>query len=103
MKKLVALAIIVITTAVLGAQQVSAADAANWRAGYIIDDSKFTNNNAMNAGDVHNFLVAKNSVCLINYNGTGWAATVIKQEADNYGINPQVLLVTLQKETSLIT
>lgn len=77
--------------------------AASWEAGYIIDDSKFTNSGAMNAAMIQSFFQSKNSVCLLNYNGSGWAAAVIKQEADNYGINPQVLLATLQKETGLVT
>lgn len=81
----------------------SKASAASWEAGYIIDDSKFTNNSSMTAGMIQSFFESKNSVCLTNYNGNGWAANVIKQEADNYNISPQVLIATLQKETSLVT
>lgn len=101
--KLLALAIVSFLSLAFLAQPVEAANASDFKAGHIIDDSKFTNNNSMNAGDIHNFLVSKNSVCLINYNGTGWVANVIKNHANTFGINPQVLLVTLQKENGLIT
>lgn len=85
-----------------------------YNAGAIIDDWKFVNKDTMAEGDIQAFLVSKNSVCLKNYQspeptgggnygGNVAASRVIYRTAQLHGINPQVILVTLQKETSLIT
>ena len=99
------------------------ANAASFDAGRIIDDSVFTNKSSMSAGDIQNFLNSKVPTCdtyhapgpgsqganppwtcLKNYNEGGKsAAQIIWEQAQNYSINPQVLLVTLQKENGLIT
>lgn len=87
---------------------------AAFEAGRIMDDGKFTNNSSMSAGDIQNWLNSINSTCLKNYQtasiegnnnygGNVSAATAIKQAADLYGVNPQVLIVTLQKEQGLVT
>lgn len=89
---------------------------AAFEAGRIIDDGKFTNNASMSAADIQNWLGEGgiNSTCLKNYQtasingnnsygGNVSAATAIKQAADLYGVNPQVLIVTLQKEQGLVT
>ena len=100
---------------------------AAFSAGNIIDDATFTNYNSMNASQIQQFLNSKNSVCLMNYrapslvddngdgivqdtttetygrHGTMSAAELINAAAKIYRINPQVLLVTLQKEQGLIT
>ena len=96
-------------------------------AGYnsvIITDSSFTNSNTMTEGDIQYFLNTQVSscdtwhpntigggeippwTCLKDYvdpAGHGTAARIILTEAIRNGLNPQVLLVTLQKENSLIT
>jgi len=100
-----------------------AASAASFDAGRIIDDSVFTNKSSMSVGDIQNFLNSKVPTCdtyhapgpssqganppwtcLKNYNEGGKsAAQIIWEQAQNYSVNPQVLLVTLQKENGLIT
>ncbi len=99
------------------------AKAASWDPGRIIDDGKFTNKNAMTPADIQNFLNSKVPacdtwhaagpgsqgaqppwVCLKDFNENGVnAPNIIWNAAQTYGINPQVLLVTLQKENGLIT
>src|SRR5688572_21396783 len=87
----------------------AAADADNWQAGRIMDDSVFINKNSMSKDGIQNFLEAKDSVCLVNYrtaeplgnNQYGAkksAAYAIWKSAQLFDINPRVLLVTLQKE-----
>lgn len=102
---------------------------AAFKAGNIISDAKFTDYNSMNASQIQQFLNSKNSVCLKNTNkkyqslvddnGDGvvadstsekygrhapmTAAQLINAAAKIYKINPQVILVTLQKEQGLIT
>lgn len=94
--------------------------AATFNPGRIIDDSKFTNSNSMHAADIDAFLRSKVPVCdtwhapsqgtnppytcLRDYNeGNRNAANIINDAAKEYGINPQVILVFLQKEQGLIT
>ncbi len=109
------------------ATQVGAADARTFNPGRIIDDAVFTNNNSMSVAQIQNFLNSKNSTCLKNFStlslsddnndgqvneggsepyglhGSVSAAQVIKSAADIYKINPQVILVTLEKEQGLVT
>ena len=103
-----------------------AANALEFQAGRIIDDAVFTDWQSMNAGQIQEFLVAKNSVCLkdfrslslVDKNGDGTiqdstteqygpetmsAAELIAAASRTYRINPKVILVTLQKEQGLIT
>jgi hypothetical protein len=91
----------------------------------LIDDSSFTASGTMSAADIQNFLVSKNS-SLANFadiedcyspGGShysfyqahftcgGWqlASKIIYDVSQAYGINPQVILATLQKEQSLVT
>ncbi len=88
----------------------------------IIDDAVFDNYNSMSASQINNFLnnfpgscISPNSgFAAIDPNGyspsAGFsfgnfttAGQVIYDASSVYGINPQVLLVTLQKEQSLVT
>jgi hypothetical protein len=91
----------------------------------IISDAAFTNTSAMkSATDVQNFLNAEVPVCDTNHPNTisgssekppwvclkdytdpshGTAAQIIYNQAIANGLNPEVILVTLQKENSLIT
>ena len=98
---------------------------------YIIPDSTFSNAGSMSETQIQSFLVSHGSY-LANYHipaghsevyqgvsyyegtwvgpigqevdATNWsAAHLIYMDAQWYGINPQVLLTTLQKESSLVT
>ncbi len=125
-----------------------AADARNYNAGRIIDDSVFTNSYSMTVQDIQNFLNSKVQcdtwgtkpseygggtraqyaasrgvstpfTCLKDYHqnpttgednygksipaGGISAAQIIFNYSRQFNINPQVLLVTLQKENGLIT
>lgn len=90
---------------------------AAWNASYIISDSEFGASGTMSEAQIQDFLFAKGSY-LTNYNmpgdsyigpnnninAKGWsAAHVIWQVSQWYGMNPQVVLTTLQKEQSLVT
>ncbi len=87
----------------------------------IIDDSVFNNFNSMNAGQIDTFLNGFPSSCISTNNGfsapdpTGYnptngylygapvsAGQVIYDAAQAYGLNPQVLLSTLQKEEGTV-
>lgn len=104
----------------------SAVVASDFKAGNIIDNSIFFNKNTMNPGDIQNFLNAKVTdcragyTCLKNYSqainsvgadaycggiggGNKSAADIIFNVAQACGVNPQSLIVLLQKEQSLVT
>jgi len=89
--------------------------------GRIIDDAIFDNANAMTAAQIDSFLNSFPYSCISTNSGfkaidpTGYnptqgflyggfvsAGKVIYDAAQAYGINPQVLLTTLQKEQSLV-
>lgn len=108
------------------------ADLSGFRAGNIISDSVMADYNSMSEAEINNFMHSKNScnshnfanaaywearghtfyysadrshlLCLadIDFNGES-AAHIIWSAAQYYRINPKVLLVTLEKEMSLIT
>jgi putative cell wall-binding protein len=105
------------------AQAVSGND---FNPGYIVSDQNFYDKNAMSVADIQAFLVAHEPAvcagdCLKNhrettptvaanlrctaYNGAAneSAATIIYRIAQTCGISPKTLLVTLQKEQSLVT
>lgn len=117
--KLAAFAILALGSSVMAAPATHA-----WDAGRIIDDSVFNNSGSMSVQDIQNFLNSKVPTCdtyhapdtrysqganppwtcLKNYNEGGRsAAQIIYDAAQQYSINPQVILVTLQKENGLIT
>jgi uncharacterized protein with LGFP repeats len=109
----------------------TSADFSQFQPGDIISDAAFFNPGTMDAGDVQTFLSSKGasctgSYCLKSYRAdsndrpaatagnpgcpqayTGapgeTAATMIYRVSQACGINPEVLLVTLQKESGLIT
>ena len=110
------------------AQHADAAIAATFDPGNIIDDSVFYNSTTMSAQQVQDFLNSKVAgcvggyTCLKNYTTatstraavanlcTGYtgassetAAQIIWNVAQSCGINPQVLIVLLQKEQGLVT
>lgn len=80
----------------------------------IMSDAVFDNVNSMNEGDIQNFLNGFPSSCLKNYQapypnnyfsygGNVPASRVIRRVADLWGMNPQVILATLEKEESLVS
>ncbi|KQZ08727.1 hypothetical protein ASD23_10090 [Agromyces sp. Root1464] len=114
------------------ATSATAASAGDFTPGNIISDARFFDANAMSQAQVQTFLeqmmpncraTDPNLPCLRNfvgttntkpssgaghctgYNSEGWesAARIIWRVGQACGINPQVLLVTLQKEQTLIT
>ena len=69
----------------------------------IITDAQLINASAMSAADIQSFLASRGSV-LANFSSGGkTAAQRIYDDCQTHGINPQVVLVTLQKEKGLIT
>ncbi|MGY1635030.1 LGFP repeat-containing protein [Geodermatophilus sp. SYSU D00742] len=103
-----------------------AADLSTFRAGNIISDAVYFNSSTMSPEQIQAFLVQKGNsctagdLCMKNYrtstytrSGTNCAtypgaeneraADIIWKVAQVCGINPQVLLVTLQKEQGLVT
>lgn len=79
------------------------------RAGYdsnnIIDDSKFVNHNTMDQAGIQAFLAARGSYLAgyVDPQVNQSAAQIIRDASVDFGINPQVIMSTLQKEQSLIT
>ncbi len=126
---LAALALAVgILVPVAAAEPAVAADGANFDAGMIISDETFYNSAAMNEGQIQAFLNQKGASCSPNslpcvkditlsyaarggdqYCGTLPAATNVRAAAMLVavsiacGINPQVLLVLVEKEQSLVS
>ena len=103
-----------IAVALLDGDDVAKAD---FNPSYIISDPTFTCTSTMSEADIQTFLEYKGSY-LADYYETrdsyigpnndvavkGWRASkIIRQVADWYGVNPQVILATLQKEQSLVT
>lgn len=98
-----------------------ATSSAAFNANKIIDDGVFNNTGTMSADQIDAFLNNKGSCLSPNsgfsardpvgyspsggyqYGGNVSAGTVIAHAAQAYDLNPQVLIVTLQKEQSLIT
>ena len=106
----------------------SAADARNFNASNIMSDAVMTNKSSMSEAQIQAFLRSKNAcndtnvgkaaqypnmrynikngkfVCLAeeSFNGES-AARIIWQAGQDYNINPQVLIVLLEKEQGLIT
>lgn len=120
----------VMTTLVFAAivmpSNVSAASYDGFNPARIIDDSTFFNKNTMNTGDIQNFLNAKVPNCTAGYTclkdysqsfntvgadsfcggitgGNKSAADIIFNASQACGVNPQTLLVLIQKESSLVT
>jgi len=113
------------TFAVLVPKKVGAVTGTDWKPGRIIDDAIFFNKDSMNTTQIQQFLNAKVPVCDTNHNASFWlygywnappytcikdysengksAAQIIWEAGQNYGINPQVLLVILQRESAIIT
>lgn len=95
--------------------------AATFNQNNIISDALFSNSSSMSASQIDNFLNQFPSSCISSNDGfsspdpTGYSPTAgftygknvsagqtIYDAAEAYGLNPQVLLATLQKEQSLV-
>jgi hypothetical protein len=87
---------------------------ASFNSNNVMDDIVFTNVNSMGESAIQNFLNRWPSGCLTNYQapypvdyftfgGNVSAASVIYRAAQYWGLNPQVILATLQKESSVVT
>ena len=108
--------------------ETNAADLSNFNAGNIISDYVMSNYSSMSESEIQAFLKSKNScddtrtylasyypgynyhvenghfVCMADESFDGEsAAHIIWQAAQDYQINPQVIIVLLQKEQGLIT
>jgi hypothetical protein len=78
---------------------------ANYDQNNLIDDPIFLNVGTMNQASIQSFLNGKGGA-LAHYTDplvNQGAAQIIYTAAQEYGVNPQVILATLQKEESLIT
>lgn len=106
---------------------VRAADLSAFRAGHIISDPVFFNSSTMSEGQIQSFLEARVPSCRAGYTCLkDWrdtsrtttadamcgpyqgaanerASTIIFKVAQACGINPQVILATLEKEQGLVT
>ncbi|BDZ51516.1 hypothetical protein GCM10025867_37570 [Frondihabitans sucicola] len=124
---LVAGALTVAFDVAVPAQKATAADASLFQAGNIISDQAFNDTGTMSAAQIQAFLASKvttctsGRTCLKDYRQTTstraanaycskytgaaseTAATILSKVSKACGINPQVLLVTLQKEEGLVT
>jgi len=122
---------LLLSSMVAAAPPASAANMSQFDPGYIISDAVFYDGSAMSAPAVQAFLDSKGARCNRAADGTAClkdyvtssndraadsrcaqpyrgaanesAATIITKVAQACGINPRVLLVTLQKEQSLVT
>lgn len=122
----VALAAALVLAGGPGAQQAHAAVATDFDPGWIISDPVFYDSGAMNASSVQAFLNSKVTSCSSGYTclksysegvlarsadsrcsalpgGSQSAASIIANVAAACGINPQVLLVMLEKEQGLVS
>src|SRR5579883_3127206 len=119
-RKLLGIGFAVFIASLIGAQGGASALTANYN--NVIDDAVFDNANSMDANQIDTFLNSFPSSCISPNNGftspdpTGYnpsqgflfggnvsAGKVIYDASQAYGINPQVILATLQKEQSLVT
>ncbi|MSU76440.1 hypothetical protein EXS54_03155 [Patescibacteria group bacterium] len=110
MKKILASFLLIAVAVAIAPQTAQAVNPIN--DGYnnkIIDDNVFLNSGTMSVQDIQNFLIIKepncgNGLCLRAYSEGGRsAAQIIYDSTVPIGLNPRVILSTLQKEQSLIT
>lgn len=110
-KRAISYAIMIVGAFLVSGLRYETSFAASFDPGNIISDSIFTNSTSMSASSIQNFINTKGASCidgeapcLKNFTENGKSAgTIIAEAAQTYSINPQVLLVTLQKETGLLT
>ncbi len=121
MKKLAALALYTSSVVLASLAPIGLARAA-FNSNYIISDSAFSNTNSISAAQIDAFLNTFANSCIspnsgfqaidpsgyspsggYTYGGYVTAGKAIYDAAQAYGLNPQVLVVTLEKEQSLVT
>ena len=125
---LVALALAIGAAPFVMAQPAEAAVPPTWNAGLIVTDANFYRSDSMTGAEIQDFIKARGSSCkageapcLKDYTMTTYtiaadsyckaytgataepAWQIVAKVATACGINPQVLLVTMQKETALVT
>lgn len=110
----------VVTFSLLTQSATASAAVSGWNSGKIIDDWMMVANNSMSTSQIQSFLNSKVPtcetwhapgygqnppfVCLKDYAENGKsAAQIIYDAGQEFTINPQVLIVLLQKEQSLVT
>lgn len=72
--------------------------------GNIIPNSEFTDCDTMSEAQVQEFLVSKGGVILTNYSVNGHLASYwLYKYSKDHGLNPQIVLVHMQKEMGTIT
>lgn len=117
--KLLGLAVVITSSIILG---LVVNTGAAFNPNRLLDDGIMNNVNSMSASQIDAFLNTKTYSCIspnsgfearvptgyspsggFTYGGFGTAGQVIAASAQAYDINPQVLIVTLEKEQSLIT
>ena len=69
----------------------------------IIDDEAFTNSGSMTTAQIQSFFDQRKMVLATFSEGGRSAAQIINDAAQTNGLNPQVILATLQKEQGLLT
>jgi hypothetical protein len=80
----------------------------------LMDDAVFDNSTSMSTAQIQAFLASFPNSCLTNYSApypsdyftygaNAPASAIIEQAATTWGINPKVILATLEKEESLVT
>ncbi len=88
---------------VLGFLLLPATAKAAYQSNDLIDDYIFINPNTMSAASIQTFLSGKGGG-ISNYSEGGKsAAEIIYEASQTYGLNPQVVLSTMQKEQTLVT
>lgn len=112
MKKLYFILGLILAATIFGSGEAQA-----WTNNRLMDDPIFDNVGTMDEGAIQNFLASKGP-CLkdyqtidFNWNGSVWsygpgnisAARAIYKSAQMWGLNPQVIIATLQKEQSLVS
>ena len=102
----IAILLLVTTLPAVNSDEANASILANFNPGNIMSDAVMTNHNSMNEAQIQQFLLSRcdqpNCMSRRNFNGES-AARIIHQAAQEWRINPQVLIVKLQKEQGLIT
>ncbi len=123
MKKMFIITLLSISIALTGVSSNGSVSAADSSPGNLIDDSIYDNKSSMNETQIQNFINAFPNSCLLPKNypsglspvtfkepldyfsyGTDVSpAKIIWKTSQMYGMNPQVILATLEKEQNLVT
>jgi len=113
-KTLLVLIILVLTGSSYVAVFSQTTKADNFNQNNLMDDAVFDDSNSMTATQIQSFLSSFPNSCLANYTAPypsdyftygadAPASVIIRQAATTWGINPKVILATLEKEESLVS